>query len=439
MPKTAASTARTLFRGWLATAVASLAFVAFSGEALAERFAEPGGDGPADTCPSSDPCDIEVAVEDASVVDGDVITVLPGTYDLDLGQIMNADQITIRGAPGMARPLITSHGGPITVYLTVDGAGPSILRRVEVVRTSTFPGAAVSVDGGVIEQVIARAPDTACTFGFASIIRDSVCVVTGASATAAVSAIAGGGGSTSNTLRNVTAVAAGTSGYGLYLHSEGAFDATLDATNVIAVGAPGFDDVRAETANPIGPPDPDPGAAIVLNNSAYDTASTNGGVNAFVNTPGSGGGVTAPPVFANAAGGDYHQGPGSPTVNAGLATATLLGTNDLDGDPRTLGPAPDIGADEAEDDPPETTISGGPRKRTRKRRARFTLVSSEAGSSFQCSLDGKAFAACASHFVTPKLKRRRRHTLRVRAIDGFKNVDPSPAARSWRILRRKRR
>ncbi len=426
-----------LLRASLASIVAGAAFLVFSPGAFAERFAEPDGDGPAASCLSSDPCDIQAAIEDGSVVDGDLITLLPGDYNLGLESISTPNQVTIRGAPGMARPLITSSGGPFTVSLNFDSAGPSTLRRVEVVRTSTFPGAAVYVDDGVVEQVIARAPDTACTFGFASIIRDSVCVVTGASATAAVSAIASGGGSTTNTLRNVTAVAAGTSGYGLYMDSEGSFDGTLDATNVIAVGAPGFDDVRAETANPI--PPTDPGAALVLNNSAYDTASTNGGVNAFVNAPGSGGGVTAPPVFANAAGGDYHQGPGSPTVNAGLATATLLGTNDLDGDPRTLGPAPDIGADEAEADPPQTTIAAGPRARTRKRRARFTLRSSEPSSSFQCSLDGKPFASCPAQFVTRKLKRRRRHTLSVRATDGFKNVDPSPAVRSWRILRRKRR
>jgi hypothetical protein len=422
--------------GFLSFALAGVALLAFSAQAFGERFAEPGGDGPAGACLSSDPCDVQVAIEDGSVIDGDVITLLPGDYDLGLDGIMTADQVTIRGAPGMPRPRITSSGGPTTVYLTLDGAGPSILRRVEVVRTSTFPAAAVFVYGGVMEQVIARAPHTACGPYFGSIIRDSVCVVTGASASAAVSIIYGGGGSSSETLRNVTAVAAGTSGYGLLLHSEGTFDAALDGANVIAQGAAGFDDVRAETDNSSGPPDP--GAAIVLNNSNYDTSSTNGGVNTFVNDPGTGGGVTAPPVFANAAAGDYHQGPGSPTVNEGLPTATLLGTVDLDGDPRALGGAPDIGADEAEDGRPETSIAAGPRARTRKRRARFIFRSSESHTSFQCSVDGKPFASCPSRFVTRRLKRRRRHTLRVRAIDGFKNVDASPAVRSWRILRRRR-
>jgi Domain of unknown function (DUF4394) len=83
---------------------------------------------------------------------------------------------------------------------------------------------------------------------------------------------------------------------------------------------------------------------------------------------------------------------------------------------------------------PNTRISGGPKRRTRARSARFRFRSSEAGSTFQCKLDKKRFRRCRS----PKRYRRLRpgkHTFRVRAIDAAGNVDRTPAVRRWRIVR----
>jgi hypothetical protein len=54
---------------------------------------------------------------------------------------------------------------------------------------------------------------------------------------------------------------------------------------------------------------------------------------------------TEPPLFANAAAGNFHQRPGSPTINAG-GSSGRLGKLDLDRQPRVQGGAPDIGADE---------------------------------------------------------------------------------------------
>ena len=58
-----------------------------------------------------------------------------------------------------------------------------------------------------------------------------------------------------------------------------------------------------------------------------------------------GGNQLAPVLLADLAGGDFHQLSGSPTVDAGVADAQL-DAFDLDLDPRTLGAAPDMGADE---------------------------------------------------------------------------------------------
>jgi hypothetical protein len=77
---------------------------------------------------------------------------------------------------------------------------------------------------------------------------------------------------------------------------------------------------------------------------------------------------------------------------------------------------------------PNTSVKGAPKGKT----ARFTFTSTEAGSSFQCKLDKKAWASCKSPKSYKKLKKGK-HTFLVRAIDKVGNVDATPAKRSWRI------
>jgi hypothetical protein len=54
------------------------------------------------------------------------------------------------------------------------------------------------------------------------------------------------------------------------------------------------------------------------------------------------------PVFVNAAAGDFHQMPTSPTIDAGIDDP-FVGDFDIDGQARIFGLSPDIGADEAPD------------------------------------------------------------------------------------------
>jgi Abnormal spindle-like microcephaly-assoc'd, ASPM-SPD-2-Hydin len=62
-------------------------------------------------------------------------------------------------------------------------------------------------------------------------------------------------------------------------------------------------------------------------------------------TPGVNGNVSASPRFVAPATKDFHLRPDSPAVNAG-ASASPLATLDMDGEARTIGAAPDLGADE---------------------------------------------------------------------------------------------
>ena len=64
-----------------------------------------------------------------------------------------------------------------------------------------------------------------------------------------------------------------------------------------------------------------------------------------------GGNQEADPLFSAPAVLDFHELAGSPTIDAGGATAAL-GTTDLDGRPRIQGAAPDIGAYETATPPP---------------------------------------------------------------------------------------
>ena len=87
--------------------------------------------------------------------------------------------------------------------------------------------------------------------------------------------------------------------------------------------------------------------------------------------------------------------------------------------------------------PPETTIIKKPKDKTRKKKARFAFTSSEPGSTFQCSLDGEAFAPCASP-ATEKVKNGK-HGFDVQAVDPGGTVDPTPASDSWKVKKKRKK
>lgn len=85
---------------------------------------------------------------------------------------------------------------------------------------------------------------------------------------------------------------------------------------------------------------------------------------------------------------------------------------------------------------PETTITSGPKDRTKRKRARFEFIASEPDSTFECKVDSGPFTSCASA-VAYKV-RRRKHAFEVRAIDPSGNADPAPAVDTWRVRKKKR-
>lgn len=102
------------------------------------------------------------------------------------------------------------------------------------------------------------------------------------------------------------------------------------------------------------------------------------------------------------------------------------------GDTGTGTPPPDTTA-------PETTLTEAPKKlvktRRKKTKVTFAFGSSEAGSSFECELDGRTFAPCDSPFShkVRSSRRGKRHSFSVVAIDAVGNRDATPANRAWRV------
>ena len=79
--------------------------------------------------------------------------------------------------------------------------------------------------------------------------------------------------------------------------------------------------------------------------------------------------------------------------------------------------------------PPDTSISSGPTSPSNQANPTFTFSSTEAGSTFQCSLNGGALTACTSpHTVTVA---NGANTFLVVATDAGGNTDPTPAVYSW--------
>jgi hypothetical protein len=83
-------------------------------------------------------------------------------------------------------------------------------------------------------------------------------------------------------------------------------------------------------------------------------------------------------------------------------------------------------------DPPETTITSGPGALSASPDATFAFNADEAGSTFECALDGAAFTSCSSPATITGLADGA-HTFDVRATDGSINTDPTPDSASWTI------
>ena len=388
------------------------------------RYAEVGGDGPpsgGEPCPLANPCDLQASVEDASVVNGDEVIVLPGTYDLGTSSLTIGDSITVRGQGPGQRPLISgaATGFPALVEVaSPDGPPPAQLLDLDISSGSTNSllitrGEANRINvihnGGFLS--------VACQLSVQATVNDSVCSASNVGGIGLLFALSGG--TVSNDIRNVTAIS--TQAEAIAVNSSNGSH-TLNIKNTIASGVT---DVSA-TASATGT------ATVNAIGSNYSTTAVAGDGTKTITPPGTAGNQTAEPALASPVIGDFHQLLGSPTINGGVDGVSAL---DLDGMPRLQGAAPDIGAHEYDLIAPDTTILKKPKKRTRSARATLTFSSTEPGSGFRCKVDRKPYSDCSSPLRLKRLKRGR-HKVLVKATDAAGNQDPTASAARWRVLRR---
>ena len=398
---------------------AAVAALAWAGSARAEtRYAEQGGSGTA--CSPAAPCSLQLAVESATVNDGDEVVLLGAAPFVETGEVTIDDAITVRGASRQVVQTSAANG------IRVDDPG-AVLRRVSVEHSGA--SAALLLRRGTAEIVAARSGGAvACSIapaagGPAPLLRDGTCLSEGGAS--ALSATATASGAASGRVRNVTAYALATGSNGLLVSASGGASLALDVHNAILSGEASDAAATASAGS---------AALAGLSTSNFLSRSQSGGGATAVTDPASAGNQSAEPLLAAPASADFHQLAGSPTIDSGGAS-TELGETDIDGEPRSQGRAPDIGADEARDAvPPETTIVSGPPAVAREARPTFELSSSEAGSSFECSVDGGPFVPCPTPFTTEPLDHGP-HSVRARAVDEAGNADPTPAASSFEVDR----
>ena len=82
--------------------------------------------------------------------------------------------------------------------------------------------------------------------------------------------------------------------------------------------------------------------------------------------------------------------------------------------------------------PPDTAITTKPSDPSDDTSPSLAFTATETGATFQCALDGGAFAPCTGPLVVGPLALGD-HTFAVRAIDRAGNVDPTPATYPWRV------
>jgi hypothetical protein len=309
------------------TVLACLLLLTTAAPAAATKYAAPTGTG--FSCSQAAPCPPATAV--AAATTGEEVVLAGGTYP-SVGQLAtSAANVDVHGPAAGTRAVIQSTQGSGNASFYLSGAGDH-LHDIDIVQTNTTArGISVAAANVVVERVSVSSSQTG-SFCFApntyagQVIRDSICNVTG-SGSVGVNAfdtdhllVAG------VTLRVPNGDAAD-------IRSVSA-DTTATLVDTILVGGAAGHDIDlsfGSTTNTV---------TVTTSYSDYDQVAT---CASGCSVSAGAGNITAAPAFVSAS--DLHQTAASPTVDKGIAVAQL-GASDIDGDPRAMGDAPDMGADE---------------------------------------------------------------------------------------------
>ena len=450
----------------LAVALATVG--AFPAVAGAETFYAQGGGGNGKApCTQAEPCNLGKAAKKADEVPKgghNLVVLVSGPDFTPEGSVLIRPGVEMGPEEGQPRPTI--RGASDEAVLENEG----YVHDVNVVAGGE--GVAVASYLGAVSRVYAESTGfetPACVLEFFGEIEDSVCV--GRVGAGILAYVLGA------EVANVDAIGA-TNGLELIGSETAGNSVELAGSNVIAVGGPGYADVKADTYAGGG------ATEIEMRTSDYDSIDRGAEPSLGVITaPGTEGNITAPPRFADAVAGDFHQLPTSPTVDAGVAPELPEGSTfveyDLDHGPRGVSghavcggppiPSPgpyDIGAFElipaapdcSTPPAPKTTappppLPAAPGTTLKKAKidtsggtATFTFGATGASTGFACELvapvpkskGGKSpkrkkskFAACGSPKSYKHLKPGR-YTFKVQAT-GPGGADATPASKGFTI------
>lgn len=328
--------------GFVAVALAAVLWAAPAASA-AVRYAGAAGTALDECLDPADPCPIDHAFGEAE--NGDELVVRSGTYDVNV-TLDTVPGVDIHGEAGRPRPVLNISVDGTGIVAPSNGRLADLVVNVQHPVSPVFPPAGVAVPfGALAERLVVSARGAGAATGVAlsgGTLRNSTVRAGASSATIGIEV------SGSATIRGVTAIVTegGSGGVSAALRVNALTPVTLDAANSIfresGVGAN-----RADVmVRPVSPSS----ATVHLRRCNFGTLSTEGFSNVTL-----AGVQTAPPRFAGAAAGDFHQAADSPTIDAGEPLDAASGTTDVDGQARLLGAAPDIGADERPPPAPAST------------------------------------------------------------------------------------
>ena len=320
--------------------VAALVLAAPAMAANQPRFAAPGANG-AEPCSSIAPCSLKKAIE-AATTDGTEVIVKPGNYTYDSTIVVNRP-LNVHGSSGEPRPRITPAAGFMgqALFIGFEATAQTRITRLDV-RSAQLAVHVLSPNVVVADVVLTATASYGIGVLFESsgtgVIRDSVARANGPNGQAVV--VNDG----TVRVRNVTAWGSGADSIGI--HTAGLCSAAPGSPSCMASSTNPEVNVlntiaHGTTADIVVTADPSTDATMTIGHSNFAAKS----VSPTASLIDDGTNQPEPPIFQGGFISAFHQRLGSPTIDAGVADA-LNGDTDFDGDPRTLGGAPDIGADE---------------------------------------------------------------------------------------------